>query len=234
MKIRRRKADYVIGLKSVCLCFLFVLISCTLRAENDTDTSSTPKVGLLFNFDSRNTYIQNKHFNIWGLRAGLSFGKKSHRITLGYYWMGYDATKSILRWHKVLSPRINLASITQTDVQFLSLAYWYPVLKTKKWTLLAPVEFGIGKQSSHYKDFFEDIFMRRKERYFQPFQVGIYAEHKLTPWAGLYVQTGYRNAIKSGNIDHHFGGMYYSYGLSLYPETIYKDLKTWRLKRRKI
>jgi len=229
MTIKRCSTRSVNAIKLLFLCFLFIFISGSLHAQKDT--LSTKKAGLLFNLDSRHTYINRKHINIWGLRAGISFGKKLHRITLGYYWMGYRASPDLIRWPKMFAPRINMASITQTDVQFISLAYWYPVLKTPKWTLLAPVEFGLGKQSSHYKDFFEDILMRKKERYFQPFQIGFYAEHRLTPWAGLYAQTGYRNALSKENVKHQFGGLYYSYGLTLYPETIFKDVKKIRLRR---
>jgi len=216
--------------KIVLVGTFLIFCSGILRAQNDT--TRTSKASFIFNLDSRNTYLNHKRINIWGVRTGLSFGKKSHRITLGYYWLGYSASQNLIRWKKVLSPSIHLTNIRQTDVQFLSLAYWYPILKTSKWILSAPVEIGIGKQSSHYKDFFEDLIMRRKERYFQPFQVGLYAEHHLTPWAGLNVQAGYRNAMSKGNIDHKFGGIYYSYGLTLYPETIFKDLKKWKSKDR--
>ena len=217
------------SLKTIFFCALLLISSCKIWAQNDT--ASTGKAAFIFNLDSRNTYINHKRINIWGLRAGLTFGKRSHGLTLGYYWLGYNASHNLIRWKKMLSPTINLANIRQTDVQFLSLAYWYPILKTPKWILSAPVEVGIGKQSSHYKDFFEDLIMRRKERYFQPFQLGLYAEHRLTPWAGLNIQAGYRNAISKGNIQHKFGGVYYSYGLTLYPETIMKDIKKWKAKR---
>jgi len=216
--------------KTVFFCTFLFFFSCPLWAQKDT--SLTAKPAFLFNLDSRNTFINHKRINIWGLRAGVSFGKRQHRLTLGYYWLGYNASHNLIRWKKMLSPTINIDNIRQTDVQFLSLAYWYPILKTPKWILSVPVEIGIGKKSSHYKDFFEDLIMRRKERYFQPFQLGLYAEHRLTPWAGLNVQAGYRNAMSKGNIQHKFGGVYYSYGLTLYPETIMKDLKKWKAKRR--
>jgi len=216
--------------KTIFLCAFLLSCSCPLWAQKDT--SSITKAAFLFNLDSRNTFINHKRINIWGLRAGVSFGKKSHRLTLGYYWLGYNASHNLIRWKKMLSPTINLANIRQTDVQFLSLAYWYPILKTPKWIVSAPVEIGIGKQSSHYKDFFEDLIMRRKERYFQPFQLGLYAEHRLTPWAGLNVQVGYRNAMSKGNIQQKFGGIYYSYGLTMYPETIMKDIKKWKARRK--
>ena len=216
--------------KIILLCTCLVFCSCSLWAQKAT--CSTTKTAFLFNLDSRNTFINHKRINIWGLRAGVSFGKRQHRLTLGYYWLGYNASNNLIRWKKVLSPTIDLDKIRQTDVQFLSLAYWYPILKTPKWILSAPVEIGIGKKSSHYKDFFEDLIMRRRERYFQPFQLGLYAEHRLTPWAGLNLQAGYRNAMSKGNIQHKFGGVYYSYGMTLYPETIMKDLKMWRAKRR--
>jgi len=218
--------------KIACLCTLFILFSCPLRAQQDTSLILKYKPAFLFNLDSRNTFIDHKRINIWGLRAGISFGKKLHRITLGYYWLGYNGSHNLIHWRKGFSPTINLSNMKQTDVQFLSLAYWFPVLKTPKWTLLAPVEIGLGKQSSHYKDFFEDLIMRRKERYFQPFQLGFYAEHRLTPWAGLNVQVGYRNALSKENTGKKFGGIYYSYGLTLYPGTIYKDLKKWNKKKK--
>lgn len=230
MKIGVHNTVFSSGLKSVCACVIFILLAGPLSAQQDT--ASTKKAAFLFNLDARNTFINHKPINIWGVRAGASFGKKLHRLTLGYYWLGYHGSHNLIKWRKMFSPTVQLSSIKQTDVQFLSLAYWYPILKTPKWSLSAPVEIGLGKESSHYKDFFEDLLMRRRERYFQPFQLGIYAEHRLTPWAGLNVQFGYRNALSKGNIRQGIGGIYYCYGLTLYPGTIYKDIKKWRARKK--
>lgn len=227
MHVRMGKTGFGIDFKSSLLYFFLIFLPNLSSAQEDTSATTKKPAAFLFNFDARNTFIDRKHINIWGLRAGVSFGKKSHRITAGYYWLSYNS-KNLIQWKNALTPTVSFSPLRQTDVQFISLAYWYPVLKTKKWTLLAPVEFGIGKKSSHYKDFFEDLLMRRKERYFQPFQAGLYAEHRLTPWAGISVQAGYRNAISKGNISGRFGGIYYSYGITLYPEKIYKDIKNWK------
>lgn len=186
----------------------------------------------VLSLDTRSTIIDHQRIRINGVLSGMTFGEKNHKITVGYYWLGYDAARRLINWRKKLAHSINLSYYTKTDVAFISFAYWLPVIKKNQWTLSVPIEFGFGQESAHYRELTSDNNFDNKHFRFQPFQAGVYCEYRVTPWAGIETQVGYRNAISETSFRRKFAGIYYSYGISLYPGTIYRDYKIWRDKRR--
>ncbi len=185
----------------------------------------------MLSLDTRSTIIDRRHVRINGAMTGVSFGQKNHKITVGYYWLAYNAAKRLIDWHKNLAHSVNLSYYTKTDVAFVSFAYWYPLLKKNKWSVSVPLELGIGHETSNYLAISNDISLNHKHFRFVPYQAGLYAEYHLTPWAGLSAQVGYRNSLAENHFRKHFSGMYYSYGVCLYPGTIYTDLKSWQKRR---
>lgn len=218
-------------LRTQCLLTL-----CAILFANNlfgTPVDSTTKANnprFVMSLDTRSTIIDRRHIRINGALTGVSFGQKNHKITMGYYWLGYDASKRLINWHKSIAHSINLSYYTKTDVQFISFAYWLPVLKKNKWTLSVPLEMGLGRETSRYRALQNDAALDKKNAVFEPYQCGVYSEYKLTPWFGIDAQVGYRNALSKTHFQKHFAGIYYSYGLSLYPGTIYQDYKSWRKK----
>ena len=209
----------------------WLLCSFAATGAATDSTLSRQNVRMILSLDTRSTIIDRRHVRINGAMAGIAFGEKKHKITAGYYWLGYDAARRLINWHKNLSYSINLSYYTKTDVQFLSVAYWYPVLKERKWTVYVPVEFGMGQQTAQYRKLANDDALSRRNFQFMPCQAGVYSEYRVTPWAGFDAQIGYRNAISESNFRKHFAGIYYSYGISLYPGTIYRDIKGWYKKQ---
>jgi hypothetical protein len=230
---RESKREIIIHIFGIVICF-WTSISC-LYAQSDSvslGSTATDNTHFVIGLDSRSTIIEKRHININGALAGISFGKKSHTITLGYYWLGYNAANRLIDFHKNLAQSINLSYYTPTDVQFVSLAYWYPIIKNKKWTFSVPIEFGVGTESRQYRKLSNDHTLGNGYFSFEPYQIGTYTEYKLTPWVGLSTQLGYRNAISKGDFKKRFGGMYYSYGLTVYPGQVYNDVKLWYTKRK--
>jgi hypothetical protein len=218
---------------SLCVAILtLVMTLCVVKspaqsssATEDSTAKKPNRVRWILSLDSRSTIIEKKNITINGALGGISFGEKSHKITLGYYWLNYDGRQRLVSLRKSMARRFNLSYYTKTDVSFLSLAYWYPLHKSKKWMVYLPGELGIGQESAHYRHISDDGYIGKKDFYFAPFQVGVYGEYRVTKWAGLDAQVGYRDTLYKGPFRKHFNGVYYSYGFTLYPGTIYADLK---------
>lgn len=191
------------------------------------------KVKLFFNFDARGTFIQHKHINVFGVNAGITFGEKRNRLTAGYYWLGYNAARRLVNWRKMFPNPLNLSYYTATDVRFANFAYWHTAIRNKRWVLSTPLEIGIGNESTRFRDLFDSVTSGSRKDYFIPLQVGVYAEYRALRWAGINSQIGYRNALSSGEFRERFSGFYYSYGINLYPEAIWQDLKKWNKRKLK-
>ena len=218
--------------RAVCPVYWIWLLLFAFHARAEPDSTSTNgNIHFVLSLDSRSTIIDQHHVRINGGLTGISFGEKYHKVTIGYYWLGYSASRRLINWHKKLSQSVNLSYYTKTDVWFVSTAYWYPIIRSNKWTLSVPIEVGVGTETANYRQLVNDTSIRDKNFRFEPYQIGAYGEYRMTPWAGLDAQFGYRNAISPGYFRRRFAGVYYSYGLTLYPGTIYKDLKGWYVKR---
>lgn len=196
-------------------------------------TAVQNKVKLFFNFDARGTFIQHKHINVFGVNAGITFGEKRNRLTAGYYWLGYNAARRLVNWRKILPNPLNLSYYTATDVRFANFAYWHTVIRNKRWVLSTPLEVGIGNENTRFRDLFDGLTSGSRKDYFIPLQVGVYGEYRALRWAGINTQIGYRNALSSGEFRERFSGFYYSYGINLYPEAIWKDFKKWNKRKAK-
>lgn len=197
-------------------------------AQTDSAFTAPVKPRLFFNFDARGTFIQRKHINIFGVNAGISFGEKRNRVTAGYYWLGYNASRRLVNWRNLLSKTLNLSYYTATDVRFVNFAYWHTAIRNRRWVLSTPLEIGIGNESTRFRDLFDGLTSGSRKDYFVPLQVGVYAEYRALRWAGINSQVGYRNALSSGAFRERFSGFYYSYGMNLYPDVIWKDFKKWK------
>ncbi|MBB5636884.1 hypothetical protein HDF26_001710 [Pedobacter cryoconitis] len=174
---------------------------------------------VVFSLDSRSTIINKTHVKIYGAWTGLEFGKKHHKITLGYYWLNYGLASAGTGSNQH-SSIFDLSAYTKTDVFFLSLGYWYPLVHTKKWVLSFPLELGIGKESASYFRSQDNFSQGKANTPFIPVQAGFYAEYHATPWAGVFTQIGYRNTVSSIGFRENFRGTYYSYGVTIYPGAI--------------
>jgi hypothetical protein len=202
-------------------------------ASPQSAVADQSKAKLFFNFDTRGTFIQHKHINVFGVNAGITFGEKRNRLTAGYYWLGYNAARRLVNWRKILPNPLNLSYYTATDVRFANFAYWHTAIRNKRWVLSMPLEIGIGNESTRFRDLFDGVVSGSRKDYFIPLQVGVYGEYRAFRWAGINTQVGYRNALSSGEFRERFSGFYYSYGINLYPEAIWQDFKKWSRKKKK-
>ncbi len=200
-----------------------------LLAQTDTAEKQS-NLSLVLSLDLRRTQLEGRPGNINGALTGLRFGPKGHILTLGYYWLGFDAPTRYVIWRGWLPRRIDLDYFTSMDARFVSLGYWYPLVNKPKWYAAIPIEFGYGGETTRYLG---SILPEKGTSRFQLAQAGAYGSYRFVPWLGVNARVGYRRVLFDPKFSKQFSGIYYSYGLSVYPVAAYYELRDGRRKRMK-
>ncbi|GAB3168431.1 hypothetical protein [Telluribacter humicola] len=173
--------------------------------------------------DTRSSFIDKRRVNVRGANAGMAWGKQRHELTVGYYWVGYQATRRLIELDKDRSIRIHPDYYTKTDLHYLSLMLWHNFVNTRRWQLSLPVEVGLGRARSFRQSLTVVPVEEASRRHlFVPVQVGGYAEWKATRWIGLGLQAGYRWAVYDSHLRENFNGSYYSVGAVFYSTFFYE------------
>lgn len=199
--------------------------------QSDSLLAEKRKVRFVLGFDSRRTPVDGRNLHINGVVAGITFGEKAHRLTGGYYWVGFGAPDQFINWENMLPRSTNPGYYTDTDVHFISFIYSYPIIHTYRWTLSIPIELGVGRELSRYRRTYETDPQKNGDYYFMPAQIGVYGEYRVWNWAGINVQGGYRSAVSNDAFRDKFQGAYYRYGIRLYLGRIYMELRKGHLRR---
>ncbi len=226
-------------LDPIMIAAFLVLCSLCLPPTDSSATADTlqprrPRIRPAFNVDFRDSFLEKQHVNVWGINAGIEYGKKRHQLTLGYYWISYATYLSLIDWRRNAARRINLAYYTRTDMWFMSLMYWFNITKNQRWTVSIPIELGGGVAYALPLDLTKEMPVDRTKRDFLvPLQAGVYGQWKATRWFGLSAQIGYRVSVFQTAINQNFNGSYYSIGLNIYP-ALATDVWRWIRKKERI
>lgn len=200
------------------LLLFLLLLFCEAVAEVPDST-----VRWVFHLDTRSSFIDKRRVNVWGVNAGMAWGKRRHELTVGYYWLGYQAARRLIELDKDRSIRIHPDYYTKTDLYHLSLMHWHNFVNTRRWQLSVPLELGLGRARSLRQPLTAVPIEEASRRYpFVPVQVGGYAEWKATRWMGLGLQAGYRWAMYDNHLQEKFNGPYYSVGTVFYSTFFYE------------
>ena len=193
--------------------------------------ASRPKISLTANLDFRDSFLYRHHVNIWGVNAGIQFGKKRSQLTIGYYWLTYDTYLRLINWRKNVARRLNLDYYLKTDMHFISTMYWWNLIHNKRWTLSIPLEIGAGLATTIPFDTLRERPINPGRRdFFLPVQAGVYGEWKAHRWIGFGAQLGYRVSVLETNLKQRYDGVYYSVGVVFYPALL---TDTWNVIRGK-
>ena len=210
------------------------LVAPDTLAVADTACPTRVSITPAFNLDFRDSFLEHRHINVWGVNAGIEYGAKRHQLTLGYYWLNYATYQRLIDWRRDAARLINLDSYTRTDLWFMSLQYWWNLTNNQHWMISVPVEIGGGVAYAMPRELQKDVQIDRTKRdFFVPVQAGAYVQWKATRWVGLSGQIGYRYSVFQSDIDQHFNGVYYSVGVTIYPALV-TDLWRWGTKKDRI
>lgn len=202
----------------------------TLWVTKKDSIKLCPKLTYTLNWDARNSFVNQKLVNIWGVNTGVKFGRNRHELTLGYYWLTFNSLLRLIDFRKEASKLINIGYYTKTDLYYFSVMYWHNIIENKKWRFSMPVELGIGATQSTGNKILNDLMLWRRNDFFLPAQAGLYLKWKATRWVGFSVQGGYRYAIYQQNLPTDYNGAYYSVGFTT-EAAIFTDSYHWAKKQ---
>jgi hypothetical protein len=172
--------------------------------------------------DGRNSFIENSRAKIFGIKGGLSFGKRL-QFGIGYnqlYPPASDFDTKIYLYDSFggLNP-----VITHLRMYYLSAYAEYVFYQTPHWELSMPLQFGIGK--SYYK--YNWLGKRRKteESFNFIYEPAISIEYKFVKWVGIGADIGFRFMITSDkHLNKNFTSPTYAFKFLIYYSEIYKSL----------
>lgn len=167
--------------------------------------------------DGRNSFIAGVPARVMGFRVGMDCGIV--RLYTGLYSLGKPV------------PGQGYTLPGDTVTSRLNFSYWgqtvdWRLYEDDRWELALPVQAGIG--IAYRERFRNGISEQRKRPFFIPVEMQFTAIYKLTRYIGLSAGLGFRVSTLKGSS---FNGPVYTYGISFFGGTLYRDLKKkgWNL-----
>ena len=175
--------------------------------------------------DTRNSFFYNSRVKIFGITAGLNFGKRLH-LGMGYNQM-YPFDKLNKNFDKQLY-YINQNNIQDSVTCKLKLFYFsayveYIFYQTKRWQLSIPLQIGIGQTKYRYQ-------LRGKKYSTEQHVCFIYepavsTEYRFFKWVGVGADVGFRFMLTNSKaLNEKFNSPTYAFKLLIYYNEIYKTL----------
>ena len=204
-------------------------------AQNDTVKFKAPKFKFFapdsavfkkafsFQFDNRNSFIQNSPVKIQGIGVGYSLSPK-FKIGIGAYKINREYHKKVSR----AKPNANPNILIDVFLYYFTPNVEYTFFENRWFEFGIPLEIGYGYAYSTAENTITHFTSRsRNTDYFVPAEIGLSGTVKLNRWLGVSASAGYRKLIWQTNVatKDGFDGYYYSSGVNVYFGTILKDIR---------
>jgi hypothetical protein len=211
--------------RKLAYTLLFLLFLMNSKAQPTLDTIRyclQQKPQPFIKFDGRNSFIENSRAKIFGVKAGVSFGKRLH-FGLGYNQL-IPPTSS---FDKIVYFPDSYGSmfpvIKRLRMYYLSVHAEYVFYQTKHWELSMPLQLGIGKSYYTYSIFGSK--QRSDEAFNFIYEPAVSIEYKIVKWFGVGADVGYRFMLTSDKqLNTNFTSPTYAFKLLIYYSEIFKSL----------
>jgi hypothetical protein len=207
------------------LIFSFLLPAFSIQAQPTLDTIKDclkQKPQLFAKLDGRNSFIENSRAKIFGLKLGVTYGKRLS-FGLGYNQLYSRATAFDKKIYFIDSRGEPYPILARLHMYYFSVHAEYAFYQTKHWELSMPLQFGIGK--SYYTYRFLGKEFKRDEAFNFIYEPAISIEYKFVKWIGLGADVGYRFMIASDkDLNKSFTSPTYAFKLLIYYSEIFKSL----------
>lgn len=175
--------------------------------------------------DTRNSFIYNSRIKIFGLKVGLSYGKRLY-LGIGYNQI-YPNAKASHRFDKQIY-YTNEANVTDSATGKLQLFYFsaqveYVYYRNKHWQLSMPLQIGLGQTYYKYR-------LEEKKQFTERFTCLIYepavsVEYRFVKWIGVGADIGFRFILtESKELNRTFNAPTYTFKFLIYYDEIFKSL----------
>jgi hypothetical protein len=206
------------------LLFLIAVIPLTV-AQPTLDTIKDclkQKPQFFIKLDGRNSFIENSRAKIFGLKLGVSYGKRVH-FGLGYNQL-YPPAKDFDKIMFVSNVYSDLYPVTaRLRMYYISAYAEYTFYQTKHWELSMPLQIGLGKSYYHYNLFGTKV--KTEESFNFIYEPAVSVEYKIVKWVGIGADIGYRFMLTGyRQLNNKFTSPTYAFKLLIYYSEIYKSL----------
>jgi hypothetical protein len=215
--------------KNLIIGLYFSILGLSHKSFSQTDTfaikciptTEHKKMSFVISSDMRETFVRSSSITIYGGFVGVRLANKDV-YSLGYYTL----TNSAKIKFKAEKQNLNQPNLASEDVSlwFVSAGYTHTLYDGKIFKFDIPFELGGGEGSSGIYDS-ENKLLRLTNNKIFPLQGGVSTIIKFNSWLGVRLQGGYRELVGKSVFQKQYSGWYYTYGISLDFETIFKKLK---------
>jgi hypothetical protein len=170
-----------------------------------------------FKFDTRNSFITGSSAKIYGIKAGVNFGKRLS-VGIGYNFIGTELKEDVLVNDQKLTADIRMNYVAP----FIEYSFY----QRGPWELITPIQFGVGNSLLQYSTT-EGKLVINKSRVVL-YEPGMAFEYKILKVLGVGVGFGYRIMLKNNRaIDQQFTSPVYALRVRLIFDELYKRYKDY-------
>jgi hypothetical protein len=169
-----------------------------------------------FKFDTRNSFITGSTAKVYGIKAGISYGKR-FSIGLGYNFIGTELTQEL---------ELSDNSIVPADIRMNYLAPYveYSFYQKGPWEVSVPIQLGVGKSFLRYVSNEEKMVINRNTVVI--YEPGMTFEYKILKLIGVGAGFGYRIMLRNNrDIEQQFTSPVYALRLRLIFDELYGRYK---------
>ncbi len=183
------------------------------------------KPHLFGKLDTRNSFIYNSRIKIFGIKAGLNYGKRLH-LGIGYNQI-YPFAKASKNFNKQIY-YTNADNAPDSVTALLKLFYFsahveYVFYQNKHWQLSMPIQIGIGQTYYRYQ-LLEKKYNDGQHACFI-YEPAVSTEYRFYKWIGVGADVGFRFMLtNSKQLNQKFNSPTYAFKLLIYYDEIYKSL----------
>lgn len=203
--------------------FSFFVFNSIAQPTLDTIRNCLKQRPQLFaKLDGRNSFIENSRAKIFGIKAGVSYGKRL-QFGIGYNQL-YPPAENFDTKLYFYDNYGRLYPVTaHLRMYYISAYAEYVFYETRHWELSMPLQFGIGK--SYYKYILSGAKIKTDESFNFIYEPAIAIEYKFVKWIGVGADLGFRFMITSDkHLNKNFTSPTYAFKFLIYYSEIYKSL----------
>ncbi len=160
------------------------------------------KPSYTISFDSRNSYVSGDPIRVFGIRGGLDYKKIA--LFIGYYGS------------KPFEEKENNV-IQRYTFNYLSATGEYKLYSSYRTNLTSFAQCGMGLNTIKQPN------QTKQRQFFAPIEFGITGNLRFLRYFGIGAGLGTRIALFKGG--RKFSGPIYTFGLTLFTSTLFKDIK---------
>jgi hypothetical protein len=170
-----------------------------------------------FKFDTRNSFITGNSTKVWGIKGGVSFGKRLS-LGIGYNFIGTELIQDVI---------VN-GEQKEADIRMHYVAPFieYSFYQRGPWELITPIQLGVGNSFLEYSTQ-EGKRAMNKARVVL-YEPGMAFEYKILKILGVGIGVGYRIMLKNNRaIDQQFTSPVYALRVRLIFDELYRRYKDY-------